>query len=414
MPCNQETIMAFSRDDLEKYEKQPQKQVDDKLNPFRGATPARVADAAAVAAVAAGQVDATPGGKAAATASDPLVDEDAPIVDEDGTLGDPTDSGEGTSDEDADPSTADVDPSDETDPNTDLTGEAESEEAPTARPAPKKGSAEERIVELNDLLEGTKIFGKHMQGQLKDALSELERLKNGGKPTETQTAAAVAPPVEKDEPMPDLADADIAYDNDKYRAKMQKWSRDQAKIAAREIVREMTGADEAAKRRASVEAKIKEYSKTTPDYDAVVTKNPVLAANQLAFDAGVAVSQSEYTGQLLYKFGKDTALAIRTAKQSPAQQLITIGKMIAECENEDRVKASKGKQNVNGSKPNAQQGQQKSITKAPPPPSPTRAGGRAQARDPIDPNMSMDEFARQHRGSKQSVRENARKMRGLN
>ena len=52
--------MAFSREDLESYEKQPQKQVDDKLNPFRGATPARAADAAAVAAVAAGQnVDAT-------------------------------------------------------------------------------------------------------------------------------------------------------------------------------------------------------------------------------------------------------------------------------------------------------------------------------------------------------------------
>jgi hypothetical protein len=404
--------MAFTRADLESYEKQPQKQVDDKLNPFRGATPARVADAAAVAAVAAGQVDATPGGTAAAAASDPLVDDDAPVVDEDGTLGDPTDSGEGTSDENADPSTASADLSGESDPNTDLTGDEVDVEASTARPAPKKGSAEERIVELNDLLEGTKIFGKHMQSQLKDALSELERLKNGGKPTDTQTAAAAAPPEIKDEPMPDMADADIAFDNDKYRAKMQKWSRDQAKIAAREIVREMTGADEAAKRRAAVEEKIEEYAKTIPDYKAVVTNNPVLAANQLAFDAGVAVAQSAYTARLLYKFGKDTALAIRTAKQLPAQQLITVGKMIAECENEDRV--NRTKQNGNGSKPNAQNGQQKSITKAPPPPTPTKGGGRAQARDPVDPNMSMEEFARQHRGSKQSARENARKMRGLN
>ena len=112
--------MAFSREDLEKYEKQPQKQVDDKVNPFRGATPARAADAAAVAAVAAGQnVDATPGGRAAAAAQEPLVDDDAPIVDEDGTLGDPTDSGEGTSDENADSSTAAVELSDETDPNAD-------------------------------------------------------------------------------------------------------------------------------------------------------------------------------------------------------------------------------------------------------------------------------------------------------
>jgi hypothetical protein len=402
--------MAFTRADLENYEKQPQKSVDDKLNPFRGATPARAADAAAVAAVAAGQVDATPGGRAAAAAQDPLVDDDAPIVDEDGTLGDQTDSGEGTSDEDADTSTASVDLSDDTDPNTDLTGEAGDEEAPPARPAPKKGSAEERIVELNDLLEGTKIFGKHMQSQLKDALSELERLKSGGEPTASQTKAAVAPPVEKDEPMPDLADADIAFDNDKYRAKMQKWSRDQAKIAAREIVREMTGADEAQRRRAAVEEKIEKFAKATPDYEAVVTKNPILAAHQLAPDAGIAVAQSEYTGRLLYKFGKDTALAIRTAKQSPAQQLVTIGEMIAECKSEDRAKGKNG----NGSRPDAQQGQKKSITKAPPPPTPTKGGGRAQARDPVDPNMSMEEFARQHRGSKQSARDAARRGRGLN
>lgn len=406
--------MAFTRDDLENYEKQTQKQIDDKVNPFRGATPARAADAAAVAAVAAGQVDATPGGKAAAAASDPLVDDDAPVVDEDGTLGDPTDSGEGTSDEDADPSTASADLSGESDPNTDLTGDVEGEEAPAARPAPKKGSAEERIVELNDLLEGTKIFGKHMQGQLKDALAELERLKAGGKPTAAQTVAAVAPPAVEDEPMPDLADADIAFDNDKYRAKMKKWSLDQAKIAAREVVREMTGADDAAKRRAAVEEKIEEFAKKTPDYAAVVTKNPVLAANQLAFDAGAAVAQSEFTGRLLYKFGKDTALAIRTAKQSPAQQLITIGKMIAECENEDKVNASKSKQNGKGSQPDAQPGQQKSITKAPPPPTPTKGGGRAVSRDPTDPNMSVEEFARQHRQGKQSVRETARRMRGLN
>jgi hypothetical protein len=378
--------MAFTRDDLEKYEKGPQKQVDDKVNPFRGATPARAADAAAVAAVAAGQIDATPGGSAAAAASDPLVDENAPIVDEDGTLGDPTDSGEGTSDEEAESS---------------------------ARPAPKKGSAEERIVELNDLLEGTKIFGRHMQGQLKDALSELERLKGGGKPTASQAAAAAAPPAIEDAPMPDMSDEDVAFDNDKYRAKMQKWTRDQMKIAARETVLEITHATAMATNRAAVERKIEEFAKETPDYETVVTNNKVLGAHQLSKEAGAVVAQSEYTGRLLYKFGKDTALAIRTAKQSPAQQLVTIGEMIAELKSEDRA-ASKAKQNGNGSKPDAQNGQKKSITKAPPPPSPTRAGGRPAERDIVDPNMSMEEFARRHRGSKQSARETARKGRGLN
>lgn len=406
--------MAFTREDLERYEKQPQKQVDDTVNPFRGATPARAADAAAVAAVAAGQnVDATPGGKAAAAAPDPLVDENAPIVDEDGTLGDPTDSGEGTSDEGADTSTATAELSGESDPNADLTGEAGDEEASTARPAPKKGSAEDRIVELNDLLEGTKIFGRHMQSQLKDALAELERLKAGGKPTADQTAEAAAPPAVKDEPMPDLSDPDIAFDSDKYRAKMQKWTKDQIAIGTREAVRELTGATEAAKTRAAVEEKIEKFAKEHPDYKKVVTQNPVLAAHQLCVDAGAAVAQSEHTARLLYEFGKDTALAIRTAKQSPAQQLITIGKMIAKIELEKESGTTSGSKQ-NGSKPNAQPGQQKSITKAPPPPTPTKGGGRAVGRDILDPNMSMEEFARLHRGSKQSAREQARKLRGLN
>ena len=404
--------MAFTREDLVAYEKQPQKQVDDKVNPFRGATPAKAADAASIAAVASGQVDATPGGNAAAAASDPLVDDNAPVVDEDGTLGDPTDSGEGTSDENADPSTASADLSGESDPNADLTGE-EGEEEPTARPAPKKGSAEERIVELNDLTEGYKVFGKQMQDQLKSALAENERLRAGGKPTPEQVAAARAPHEIKDEPMPDMSDADIAFDNDKYRVKLQKWTQDQIKIGTRAAVREMTGADDAAKRRADVEAKIEKFAKTHPDYEDVVTKNVTLASNQLGIDAGALVAQSEHTGRLLYKFGKDTALAVRTARQSPAQQCATIGQMIAEIENEDRVNAAKAKQNGNGSRPAAQAGQKKSITQAPPPPRPTTGGGRATPRDIVDPNMSMDEFARRHRGDKQSARDNFRKLRGL-
>ena len=403
--------MAFTREDLERYEKAPQKQVDDKVNPFHGATPAKAADPAALAAVAAGNVDATD--KSAlnqAVQGDPLVDENAPIVDEDGTLGDPTDSGEGTSDEDADTSTATVELSDESDPNADLTGEEEVE-ASRARPAPKKGSAEDRIVELNDLLEGTKIFGKHMQGQLKEALAELERLKAGGKPTAAQTDAASAPPVVEDEPMPDLADPDIAFDNDKYRAKMSKWIDDRADKRAEQKLRALTGQSEAAKRRAEVEAKCREFAKTHKDYDAVVTKNKVLAENQLGPDAGAAVAQSDHVARLLYEFGRDPALAIRTAKQSAAQQCITVGKMIAKIEAET-APTSGSKQN--GSKPDAQTGQKKSITQAPPPPRPTTGGGSGVKRDQLDPNMSMDDFARQHRGSKQSARENARKMRGLN
>jgi hypothetical protein len=335
-----------------------------------------------------------------------LVDEDAPIVDEEGTLGDPTDSGEGTSDDTAESSTAPAELSGESDPNADLTGEAESEEAPTARPAPKKGSAEERIVELNDTLEGTKIFAKHMQEQYRATVAELERIKAGGKPAQAQTAAAVAPPVEEDAPMPDLADPDIAFDNDKYRTKMAKWIDDRAEQKLRALKR----ADEAAQRRRKVETEIEEFAKATPDYKKVVTENPVLAANQLSPEAASAVVQSGFAGRLLYEFGKDPALAVRTAKQSPLQQVVTVGEILAKVKAESASKSKQG----NGSKPNAQSGQQKSITKAPPPPSPTRAAGRAVTREITDPNMSVEEFARQHRLAKDSARKQSRQLRGLN
>jgi hypothetical protein len=397
--------MAFSRDELLAYEKKPQTQVSDKVNPFAGATPAKVATAAAIAAVQSGQnLDATPGGAAAAAAQDEPITDDAPIVDEEGTLGDPTDSGEGTSDETVDSSTTTDDPSVESEPNADLTGEPTEDEV---APAPKKGSAAERIVELNDLTEGYKVFGRHMQEQLKDALSEIERMKGGS----TRAVPVVAQVVEKDEPMPDMGDPDVAFDNDKYRVKMAKWVKDQGRIEARRALREEQGATTAARVRNDVESKCEEFAKDHKDFKTVVTDNPVLAQNQLSPDAGIAVAQSEHTAELLYRFGKDPGMAIRVARQSPGQQCVTIGKMIAQIESEKTAKKATVKSAT--PQPGAKPGAKKSTTQAPPPPRPIAGGGRATARDVLDPNMSMDDFARQHRGGRQAERAQNRKQRGL-
>jgi hypothetical protein len=395
--------MAFTREELERYEKAPQTKVSDKVSPFRGATPAKAATPAAVAAVAAGQVDATPGGAPAQAVADPdpLVD-DSPVVDEEGTLGDSTDSSAGTSDEpEADPSTAIVDPSDETDPNADLTGDEAAEEAADA-PAPKKGSAAERIVEVLDLMEGYKIYGKAKEEQVKELEAELARLR--------PAAAAPAPiPVEeKDEPMPDMSDADVAFDNDKYRTKMAAWVKTQGRIEARRELRAAAENQRAASTSASVDAKIAAFEKDNPDFDTKVRKNAVLAGHQLHPLAGNAVRKSEYTADLLYAFGNDTAMAVRVAQMEPDDQVLAIGDMIA------KIKAAKKapvipKTPQGGAKP----AQKKSHTQAPPPPRATPAAGRATTRDVLDPTMSMDDFARQHRAGKQSARSENRKMRGL-
>jgi hypothetical protein len=402
---------TFSRDSLATYEKNPQTKVSDKVNPFRGATPAQAASAAAVAAVAAGQVDATPGGAPqTAVDSDPLTD-DSPVVDEDGTLGDPTDSGEGTSDVNSeDSSDSAVDPSDETDPNADLTGDAPPEEEVDARPAPKKGSAAERIVEALDLAEGYKVFGKTMQEQLLAANAELTRLRGGAH----AAPAVVAPPVVENAPMPDMSDEDVGYDNDKYRAKMQKWLDARDERVVERAKRVITGADAAQKVQQSVEAKIEAYAKDHPDFKKTVTENETLRDNQLSPDAGFAVAKSEFTAELLHKFGKDTAFAIKVARMSPAEQLLTVGEMIADIKAEkkaSKVPTGKGPANPQGG---AKPTQKKSITQAPPPPRQTTGSGRAMARDQLDPAMDMNEFARQHRQGKQNARAENRKGRGLN
>jgi hypothetical protein len=390
--------MPFSREDLEKYEKQTPKQVDDKVNPFRSATPAKAADAAAVAAVAAGNVDATPGGAPARAVadSDPPTD-DAPVVDEDGTLGDPTDSGEGTSDATSDSSTGTVDPSDESDPNADLTGESAETDAD---PAPKKGSAAERIVELNDLTEGYKLYGKAKEEQVRELQAELERLR--------PAPAAVQVPViaeEKDEPMPDMSDSDIAFDNDKYREKMAKWVKAQGRIEARRELRAERAAQIQQSTGAAIEAKVAKFEEAHPDFKEKVRENRILAANQLHPIAGRLVQKSEYTADLLYAFGNDVAKAVRVAKMDPEDQVLAINDMIAKIKTEKRSTTQQG-----GAKP----AQKKSITQAPPPPRATAAAGRPAARNVLDPGIGMDDFARQHRAGKQSAREQSRKQRGLN
>jgi hypothetical protein len=398
--------MAFTRDELAAYEKKPQEKVSDKANPFRGATPAQAATAAAVAAVQSGQnLDATPGGTPAQASAtpDPLVD-DSPVVDEDGTLGDLTESGEGTSGEQSEESPASaVDPGNESDPNTDLTGEQTDEVA--ARPAPKKGSAAERIVEVLDLADGYREYGKLKAEEAADLRAQLEALKTGDTtPVKTATATASL----GDKPMPRMEDEDVNFDVDKLQAKTEQWIDARAELKAERAFQRLTGQTEAQKARDAIDAKMETFAKTHDDFETVVKKNKVLHANQLAPPAAGMVGRSEYTAEIVYRFGKDLGLTVRAAKADPVQQMLIVADMIAEIKAEKKAAGTKTPQ------PGAKPGATKSITRAPPPPRPTQAGGRAVARDVLDPTMSMDDFARQHRDSTQAARAQNRKQRGLN
>jgi hypothetical protein len=418
--------MAFTREDLAAYEKKPQTQVPDKVmvaNFMKGSTPAKVATAAdAAGAVVATEndksriLDIAPGGAPAAKGAG-TEDTDDLVVDEDGTLGDQSETGEGTSDATSDSSTDLTDPGGDADPNADLTAGAGEEEPAT--PAPAKGSAQERIVELNDKFEGAMVFGKAMQEQLKAALEENARLKMGV-PTSVVAPAAAPQVVSEDPgPMPNMADPEINFDDDKYRAKMQEWSKKTARAEARAIVREMTGAAQANTLLEQVNAKVDAFAKEHPEFQEVVTNNAVLKANQLAPDAGLAVARSAYTPELLMRFGSDPGFAIRVAKMTPADQLLVVGEMIAEIKAEKKVAGKTTTTTVSTNKTTtaprggAQPAARKSVSQAPPPPRATSGGGVNKRIDPLDPNTSMDDFVREHRKGKETARQENRRLRGL-
>jgi hypothetical protein len=128
-----------------------------------------------------------------------------------------------------------------------------------------------------------------------------------------------------DAPMPDLADDDIAFDNDKYRTKMKTWVDQQASSAAERAVQEVQRARSVAEMRSHVEAEVKKFTKDHPDFETVVGKNPVLAQNQLHPEAGAAVAADRNVAAILYHFGKNPQYAIQVARMPLAQQLVAVG-----------------------------------------------------------------------------------------
>ena len=380
---------TFSRESLATYEKQTPKVVPDFIPPATQDIDSQTSENSAA------DDTATPSG------------DDSVSVDQSAT-------GEGTSDDTADSSTASDEPS--VDSETSGKGEetAASEEA-AATPPPKKGSAAARIQELLDLTEGYKLYGKQRDTQLAEAQAEIARLRKepGTPPSETSRSAATQP--QKDEPMPRLEDPDINFDTDKLETRMRNWIRSEAAKAAApaaaEVIKTNNLSAEQQRVAAEFNARLETFAKAHPDFETVVLKNPVLNANQLSKEASAVMVKSPLSADLMYYFGTNPDEAVRVAKLPPEEQLVEMGSLIAQ------VRVAKvsgqptpqGKTPVAGAKPAAK----KSLSQAPPPPSPTKGGGRAQERDLTDPSVSMDDFARRHREGKQSRRlEHQRVMRG--
>ncbi len=389
--------MAFTRDDLAAYEQQPQTATPDPI----------------VTAPAATEPEPAQAEPAATEESSASVETDQP------------DAGDATSDEDdAGSSTAAADAEGESEE-----GETEGDSAPegeqesTTQTAKPQSRAFKRIQELNskmleerDLAEGYKEFGKLTLEQLKAAQAEIERLKAGGKPaaSATEAAAAVA---DKLGPMPKLTDPEINFDPDLLAEKTAEWTKKAIKLGVQEtlqqVTQETTQKSEAQKVAETFQSRIADFKKTHTDWDTKV-KNPELPKLHPAAQA--VIMKSELGAAVVYELGSNVPEAKRIAALAPEDQVAEIGAMRAELARKAKAAdpapaggspAPKGAPAA-GAKP-----AKKSVSQAPPPPTPVPAGKRSQERDATDPSMGMDEFARQHRASKQNARLAARKLRGL-
>jgi len=381
--------MAFTRDDLAAYEQQPQTQVAEK--------PIVTAPAA---------TEPEP------SQAEPVESADSSAAGE----SDQPDAGDVTSDDNTeDSSTSDADATGETAEGETEGEPAEGETESIGQQPQKQSRAFKRIQELNakaleaaDLAEGYKEFGKLAQEQLKAAREEIERLKaaTGEKPATPKPETTSTPAADKLGPMPKLTDPDVNFDPDTLAQKQEEWFDKKAKLAVQEALKQNTAQSAVAKTVETFTSRIEEFKKTAPDWDDKV-RNPELP--KLHEAAQSVLVKSDLGPAIVYHLASNMAEAKRIAALSPEDQVMEMGVLKRDLELKAKAAPKAGNVPVTGAKPVVK----KSVSQAPPPPTPVPAGKRASAREDTDPGMNMDEFARRHREAKNNARLAARKMRGL-
>lgn len=382
--------MAFTRDEISEYEKQPAKVVPDTETPFKPAASGEQMPPA--------DDQPPPDDDAAPSGTD---DETPPDESGDGTSGANDAAGDSPNPDDAGPDGESDQPTVDADGN-------------TVDPPPKKGSARERIQELVEERDSFRSYGEYAQAQLniKDQqLAELNQKLQGVKPA----APGVKEDDGVDDPVPTLEDPDIQYDPDKLTRKLVAW-REKVKEKARKAAASAPAArpDPQVENQKIVNTfneRVNKFAETHKDFEAVVKLLP-----QLAQPAAQAVVFDESGPEILYWLGKHKAEAIRIVQLPPQLQVLEIGTIRGTLR---KSAPAQGKTKVIPSTdqtppPDASktQAKPKSTSNAPPPPSAVRGGSRHDQVPITDPGLSMDEFVRRTRADKLAKSEARKKLRG--
>jgi hypothetical protein len=142
---------------------------------------------------------------------------------------------------------------------------------------------------------------------------------------------------------------------------MNAWTAKRIETGVAQAVQTVQQNQTEATRRAAFESRLAAFAAKTPDLG-VVLGNPNLP--QLHKDAASLVVDSELGPQIAYHLGKNTDLAARIARQTPAQQAASIGRL------EAQLSIAKPQKNTTN------------ITRAPNPPTPTSGRGNTPSVDP--------------------------------
>jgi hypothetical protein len=217
--------------------------------------------------------------------------------------------------------------------------------------------------------------------------AELQEAK--AKELEAAVAAKPAPPavaqtVSSDKP-PKLED--FNYDMDAFNAAHEKWIDERvAKTVQAELTKTQAATEQAKITAAFVEREAASRA-AHPDYDAVTMKNPLFPKFQPG--ATKVLVRSELGTEVAYELGKNPALAAKFEKLDEAGQIATIGRI------EGTIEARKASPAAAKTPP------KKTVTKAPPPPTPL-SGSKGAQKGPE--SMSMQEFVEHERQQKAAAR----------
>jgi hypothetical protein len=360
---------TFTREEMASYAKQE-------------SAPAATTDTkTAASATADDKTSAAAATNAATDVSDTATDSDIDLS-PDSSPGEETDSTDsstdGTSDENADSSTASAESQD---------GDTHTEGDGTGQP---RSRARDRIEDLIAERNALKAYGKHLEARMEELAAKAAAAPATAAKTETASATVA----DKDDPAPTLAEHQ--YDPDAYAKANAAWLNRQVKKQVAEALQQKDVQATAEKVEARFKEQEVELRKTAKDYDIVIA-NPNLP--KLAAVTAKQIVYSEAGPKLTYHLAKNPDLATRISRMAPEQQLVAIGRLEAQL-TAPAAAATAAKPQV-----------KKTVTKAPPPPTPASTGGQS-TKSPGD--MSMDEWVAHERSQKLAEREQKRKIRSAN